>query len=298
MQYLKPKSSFFTALIILATSFFSCKEKNDVVNITGDIALTETTYTKTPDAPVARKVLVEEFTGAKCPNCPDAREQLKAVADANPNRLIIMEMHPSDHPLGHPVAKIAKYNFNVQDVSDIFKSIFRGYFPLGIPTAGIDRVVEGGEILIKRLSWASVLNSRLDTESPIKLTLDNSYDAAKASGIVKVNVSYTKAVNTRNYISIAVIEDNIVDPQEFPNHIDTFYNFKHVFRKSFASAGGTEILGNISTKEPGRVYEGSFKYTIDPSWKPENCRIIVWLHNNDANTKEVLQAEEIHVKNP
>ena len=68
-------------------------------------------------------------------------------------------------------------------------------------------------------------------------------------------------------------------------------------RKLFTPASGTEILSTIATKEPGRVYEGSFKYTIDPAWKPENCRIVVWIHNNDANTKEVLQAEEVDVKN-
>lgn len=285
-------------VLTISVSFFSCKEKNDLVNSSDFTNAGDTTYTKTPDAPVARKVLVEEFTGASCINCPDAREQLKGFADARPGQVIIMELHPKDLPVGGPIIGLSKYNFNVQDVSDIYKTIFRGYFPLGIPTAGMDRTIDGGEILIKRANWAAVLNARAATTSPVKMTLTNTYDAAKASGIVKVNVSYTKQVTSKNYITVAIIEDNIVDAQEYPDRIDTFYNFKHVFRQLFTPAGGTSIIDSIGTKEPGRVYEGSYKYSIDARWKPENCRIVVIVHNNDADSKEVLQVEEVDVKTP
>lgn len=284
--------------IAFATSFIACKEKGPAINFGGGNSVSDTTYTKTPDAPVQRKVLIEEFTGAKCTNCPDARVQLKALTDANPGRVIVMELHPDDHPLGHPIEGLSKFDFTEPDISDLFKGIFRGYFPAGIPAAGIDRVVDGGEILIKRANWSNMVNTRLNATSPIKLTLTNTYDAANASGTIKVNVSYTSTVTTKNYISIAVIEDNIVDAQEFPDRIDTFYNFKHVFRKLYTTAGGTEILGTIPTKEAGRVYEGSYKYALNAAWKPENCHIIVWVHNNDANSKEVLQAEQIEVKTP
>lgn len=296
MKYLNPNNTIIITLII-ATSFFSCKEKNDVINTGGDVVLTDTTYTKIPDAPVVRKVLVEEFTGASCTNCPDARQQLKAVSDANPGRIVVIELHTNNHPKGEYVKGIHKYDLRAKDESDIFKTIFH-YFPLGIPAASIDRTNNGGELLTGMGKWSSAINDRINTPSPVKLTLNNSYNAASASGIIKVNVSYTQAITPKNYISIAIIEDNIVDAQEFLDHIDTFYNFQHVFRKSFTPASGTEILSTITTKEPGRVYEGSFKYNIDAAWEPENCRIVVWVHNNDANTKEVLQAEEIHVKNP
>lgn len=291
------KKLLLFSTIAFTTGMMACKEKGPAINFGESNTLTDTTYTKTPDAPVGRKVLVEEFTGAKCTNCPDARVQLKTIADAHPGKVIVMELHPADHPLGHPIEGLSKYNFNVQDVSDIFKTIFRGYFPLGIPAAGIDRTIDGSDIIIKRASWSNIINTRVAETSPVKLTLTNTYDAAKASGIIKINASYTKQITTKNYISIAIIEDNIVDAQEFLDHVDTFYNFQHVMRKLYTPASGTEILSTIATKEPGRVYEGSFKYTIDPAWKPENCRIVVWIHNNDANTKEVLQAEEVDVKN-
>jgi len=284
--------------LAFTTGMMACKEKGPAINFGESNSLKDTTYTKTPDAPVARKVLVEEFTGAKCTNCPDARVQLKTIADANPGQVIIMELHPADHPLGHPIEGLSKYNFNVQDVSDVFKTIFRGYFPLGIPSAGIDRTLDGSDIIIKRASWSGMIGARVAQTSPVKLTLTNTYDAAKATGIIKVNASYTKAVTSKNFISIAIIEDDIVDAQEFLDHVDTFYTFEHVMRKMYTPAGGTEILTGITTKEPGRVYEGSFKYTVDAAWKPEHCRIVVWVHNNDADSKEVLQAEVIDVKNP
>lgn len=291
------KLLLFSALAF-TTVLISCEEKGPAINFGESNSLKDTTYTKTPDAPVARKVLVEEFTGASCTNCPDARVALKALSDAHPGQLIIMELHPGDHPLGHPIEGLSKYNFNVQDVSDIFKTIFRGFFPLGIPAAGIDRTLDGSDIIIKRASWSNIISTRTAQTSPVKLTLTNSYNAASATGIIKVNASYTKQITSKNYITVAIIEDNIVDAQEYLDHVDSFYNFKHVFRKLFTPVGGTEILSSVSTKEPGRVYEGSFKYSISAGWKPENCRLVVFVHNNDADSKEVLQVEEVDVKAP
>ena len=92
------KKLLLFSTIAFTTGMMACKVKGTAITFGESNSLTATTYTNTPDAPVGRKVLVEEFTGAKGTNCPDARVQLKTIADAHPGKVIVMELHPADHP--------------------------------------------------------------------------------------------------------------------------------------------------------------------------------------------------------
>ena len=42
-----------------------------------------------------KKVLVEDFTGHLCPNCPDAARELEAIHDIYPGQIISMAIHVS-----------------------------------------------------------------------------------------------------------------------------------------------------------------------------------------------------------
>lgn len=290
------KLVFYTAFLAVA-GLVSCEEKGPSINTGGSASSGDTTYTATPEASTAKKILIEEFTGAKCSNCPSARDQLAALATQHPDKIIVMELHPYEHPLGGPaeVGK-SKYDFRNASVTNILNSFYGGSFTTGIPIAGIDRIVYNGSRLIDRGAWSSIIAGRIGTTSPVKLTLTNTYDNAKGEGSVRVKVAYTKSVTTKQFVSIAILENDVIDIQDFPTSIDTAYKFKHIFRGLMTPASGTEILSTIAAKEAGRVYEGNYKYKIDAAWKADKCHIVVFVHNNSGDDKEVLQVEEISVK--
>jgi len=294
------KSIFWVAAsaVVMLSSCEGCKEKGPIINFGGSTSSGDTTYTAALETAQPKKLLIEEFTGAKCSNCPAARDVLKGMDVKYPDRLIKLELHPSEHPLGGPVKNLGKYDFRNQSVSDILNTFYGGGFTSGIPIAGIDRVPFKGSRQIERTDWSGFIDERLKVVSTANLKLTNTYDAAKGEGTVRVKVAYTKAITGKQYISLAIIENNIVDAQDYPTYIDTFYNFKHVLRKLVTPASGAEILATIPTKEAGRVFEGNFKYKIEAAWKPENCQVVVFLHNNLGEEKEVLQAEEADVKAP
>jgi hypothetical protein len=272
----------------------SCKEKGPAINFGASASLKDTTYMATTEAVSPKKVVVEEFTGASCPNCPDARTTLANISAANPNRVLILELHPTEVPQGRPVAGKSKYDFTNKTVSDIITQFYPG---LGaIPMGGIDRVLENTNRLIDRSKWANIINTRLAMTSVANLKLTNAYDETKREGVLTVKVAYTGEVTNKQYITLAIIESDIEDVQEYPTYDDDHYIFKHVLRKTATPVGGTSILDTIAIKKPGRVYEGQYKYTIDAAWLPKNCHIVVFLHNNQSDNKEVLQAEEIVVK--
>jgi hypothetical protein len=284
----------FAGCIVL--SLASCKEHASLGVILNDSTakLSDTTYTAAVEAVTAKKVLVEEFTGASCPNCPDARTALATIAAANPNRLIVLEVHNDKTPQGKKIEGVSKYDFTNAQASELADLFYPG---LGsIPQGGVDRVISGSTRLMPKSAWGSAINSRLSITTSANIKLTNTYDDTKREGVIKVHIGYTVDVPNKQNLTVALIEDDIVDAQEYTDSINHNYTFKHVFRKIFTATSGSPVLDSIAIKKAGRVYEGGFKYTIDPAWVPANCRLVVFLQNNEGDNKEILQAEEINVK--
>lgn len=280
----------------IALSLASCKEHPSLGVILNDntAKLADTTYTTTTEAVTPKKVLVEEFTGASCPNCPDARTALATIAAANPNRLIVLEIHNDKTPQGKMIEGVSKYDFTNAQASEIADLFYPG---LGsIPQGGVDRIVNVSTRLLPKSAWGSAISGRLALTSSANIKLTNTYDDAKREGVVKVHIGYTSDVPNKQNVTVALIEDDIVDAQEYTDSISHNYTFKHVFRKIFTATSGSPVLDSIAVKKAGRVYEGGFKYTIDPAWVPANCRLVVFLQNNEGDNKEILQVEEIDVK--
>lgn len=281
----------------------SCKEKGVIVDFSEKKDFVDTTYLVAVEKADAKTVLIEEFTGASCTNCPDGHEKVKAIQAANPGRVIAVAYHtyfpgPIFQPVNEYKGIVSAYDFRDSMATDIGKGIYGSLN--SIPVGGIDRVLSGGTDAAKRQisrdNWASITNSRLTQAASANLHLSSSYDAAKNEVALLIKVAYTKSVATKNALTIGVMESKIIDAQKFPDETVDNYEHNHILRKLLSNYSGNSIIDSISVKEPGRVYEYKLKFTPSEKWKLENCTIFAFLSNNEADNKEVLQAAEIPLK--
>ena len=274
----------------------SCKEKNNSINLIVGPKAFDTTYVTA--APVAQKrvLLAEEFTGATCPYCPGGRELLANIASQHPGQVIATELHLTTTPQSAPATSHgSKYDLRKQKAQDIFNMFYKAIDH--IPMAGISRVPVNNEMAISIDRWADAVDKLSKTTSPVNVTISNNFDNSNNTAVIKVQVVYTQAVSQKQSLSIELLEDNIVDVQEFTDHYDLNYSFKNTFRDILTAASGDEFLSDLATKEPGRVYERTIILSnMDPAFRPENCRVVAFVHNNEATNKEVLQAAEAKLK--
>lgn len=288
------------SLLVLAGCLFvmnSCKEKGPKIDFGGTAKAVDTTYVATVEAAAAKKVLVEEFTGASCTNCPAATKALEGIValPENIGKVIVIAMHINNPSAIFGPTPISKYDFRTQKGTDLCNLVYPGIG--SIPIAGIDRTPYNGNTLIDRPKWATVIDARKAMASPANISMETSYDAATKTATVKVKVAYTTAVSAKQYLTLAVTEDSIIDAQEFPSlDIDTAYVFKHTLRDYLTPLSGSEILTNLTTKEAGRVYVRTFSFVVNSAWKPEHCEYVAILHNNTGSDKDVLQVEEKKLK--
>lgn len=295
--------------VIIATAIFSsCKEKGPIIDL-GQHTAKDSTYVAAVETPQQHMILVEEFTGASCSNCPKAHTVLDALETQHPDRMAILALHifnfSQSEPYQDNVRKFT-HDFRTQVGTDIGNTVYGGVSSM--PAAGFDRLngIGGGIInpptdnLAFYVSWSGIVSNLLDSVPAVNLTINSSLNTAGDTAYITVKAAYTKAVSAKNVLSVAITESNLLDFQEDPDApndtCDIDYNFKDVLRDFVSPTLGSPVLDSISTKAAGRVFTRSFVYKVNPDWKPENCKVVAFISNAETGDKHVLQAAVANLK--
>jgi hypothetical protein len=277
--------------------FASCKETAPPIDF-GPKA-SDTSYTATPETPQQRMVVIEEFTGVTCPNCPAGHTVLKAIEDANAGRIVsigiqafgVNQAKPAEGP-----EAVTRHDNRTQAGTDVGNNIFGGIS--AIPVAGIDRSLFNGGLLVDRNNWTGTVNNRLAMATPANVSITSTYNTSTRQAVIKVHVAYTSAVAKAQNLTVALTESNIVDAQEGvqPTGWDQDYVHKYVLRDILTAPTGSAILTNQSVKQPGQVYERIFVYDVNAAWNADTCEIVAFVSNNQGADKEIVQGAEAHLK--
>ena len=239
-------------------------------------------------------MLVEEFTGASCSPCPNARELLNSAVSSNPDKIIPIEIHLFDFKQSEPKSG-AKYDFRTTDGTEISRTVFG--LVAAMPTAGVNRTPFNNNILLFPGAWSAAMDAQINTVPQANVRVISSYDESSKTATIKVTVAYLQAVARDQFLTVAVLEDGLVDKQDMPDGTTKEdYVFKHTLRDIITDYQGDRFLADIFSKEPGRVYERTFIYQVDGSWNPDHCEIVAFVHNNQSDSKEVLQAAKTAMK--
>lgn len=283
----------------IITAFTSCKEKGPIVDLgTNTAKLGDTTYVaENTEAPQTKNVLFEEFTGVHCSNCPNARRKIEGIEKVYPGRVNIIAYHTQGSGFTMPFEGVSQFDFRTEDATNISNFLSRAGDLGGLPTGSVSRLLFNGSYLNGRDNWPIMTDEVLKDEPKINVSVTSEYNNSSNEVIIKVKLMYLEEVSGKQAMTVAITESGMVDIQSDYNFIDTFYQHKHVLRDIVTSYSGDPLLDDIVTKEPGRVYEKTMIAKVAPDWKPENCHIVAFIHNNDAESKEIYQVAEVNMRN-
>lgn len=285
----------FSSLLIIASLAFglnACKEVGPDIDLgRGKATVQDTTYIESPIAtPEAKNVVIEEFTGVRCPNCPQGHQIIASIKAAHPDNVVSMSLHPSNS-LGYPYT-FSTENFITAEAQNLYE--YLGLLGLE-PCAAIDRHLFSGEsnVLLDKSKWTGYVNQQLATTTPVNIVLNKSYDTATRELTVIAEVHYTQTITNDNKLTIALVESGMVSAQLNGSVIDTFYTHNDIQRAFITDTKGDAIT---STTEAGRVVRRVYKKTLDALWKPENMKIIAYVHEYQNDIKVVYQGKELEVQ--
>lgn len=238
-----------------------------------------------------RTVLVEDYTGFRCPNCPRAAEALKDLECMYGARIVPLAVHvgstfasPQNNPDGS-FSTDFRTTFGAAYDAEFGNSLF-------LPNGLINRTEFNGGFPQLYADWAGQVATILAQPAEALLSIDVTYDEGSRLATANVGISVLSDLNDAPYrIVVLLSEDSVLDWQLdnslTPPEIED-YPHMHVLRDGFTPAWGNAINGGAAMAD-GYTETTTVSLNIDPAFIAKHCNVVAFIFRDD--TKQVIQAE-------
>ena len=273
--------SFFA--VLLAFLLPSCEEIPPVINpIMGPIEDTTTVDVTNQK----RQVLIEEFTGVRCVQCPAGAVEIENLKLIHGDQLVAVSIHAGGFA---PPFNESNHDFRTVEGEDLLN--FLGQ-PFGYPSAVVDRKLFPDEfdLQLSKGQWPGFIADEKQIDPKVKIGLEVSFDGGTRKLDVDVTLFVQENITDEDVrLTVLITEDGIVDVQDTPDGKVEEYEHNHVMRDMFTSYDGNALTTPMLT---GDEVIKSYSMTIPADWVVGNCHVVAFVNLGGAS-KEVLQAHEV-----
>ncbi|MDR1653405.1 MAG: Omp28 family outer membrane lipoprotein [Prevotellaceae bacterium] len=231
-------------------------------------------------------VLLEDYTGIRCSNCPAAAAIATAIQQTLGKSLVVVSIHTGEFATGSPFETEAGEAYRIK------------FEPEGYPAGGISRTKVDGKFLQNvPAKWGTSIINRLNAAVPnIKLSMSVNYSENDKTFSVKSQINAADAPPHPLKLQLWLIESGIKYYQVNGTPSPEEYIHNHVLRDAINGTWGENIdISKGETKEmTSSVYDLNAK-TWKPanSGKPENMHIVGFIY--DSQTMEVIDVKEVEL---
>lgn len=229
--------------------------------------------------PQPRNVVLEEYTGIHCPYCPDGHKRANALKDANPGRVVVINVHAGSYAVPKPGEPDFRTAFGEQLVA------FAGVG--GFPAGSINRMVfpgaanqppytpqKAGVTALSRGGWAaaaadSILNGSI---SPVNIGAKTAWNNATRELSVDMELYFTSAIEGAVKLNLVLLESHVWGPQSGATD-PAKYEHNHILRDMITGQWGEQV----TKTGQGASYEKNYKYTVPENFNIENCDIAIFV---------------------
>lgn len=230
-------------------------------------------------------ILLEEFTGHTCANCPPGSKELLRLDSIYGDQLVPLSVHagsfarPQDNPDGsyatdHRVPEIVEGKYLAK---------------LGI-TAFPTGMIQGDGVMRLYANWEAELKILEQNQPKAEVQIKNLYNAQL--GIIRTIVDYEwlESLNDDYNLQVFLKEDHVVDWQTDGNFDNPKYDHRHLLQKVvnalFKVPAEQAIAGAKGKKE--------YIYKTDQEWDMQNVYTIAFLYRTNE-PYAVVQVNEAAV---
>ncbi len=243
----------------------------------------EERYIYVKPAQAARCILIEDFTGQRCVNCPTATAEIEKLQQQyGADTIIAVGIHSG--PLG-----FAGNATNIGLMTDTGNEYYN-YWHVEYQPAGI--INRNGGVL-SYTDWQAKVYNELQKKAPLTLKAVNNYDETSRMLTINVNAMGTDG-DSEGFLQLWIVEDNITAMQLRYNIItdpgsgqitDREYRHSHVFR---TAVNGT--WGDAFSIHEGEERDYQFSYKIPEDWDVSSLSVIAFVYNSQGVLQVTRQA--------
>ena len=254
------KTSILTALLTLTMSACSHIDESDRL-----------IYVKPAD--VKRRVLLEDFTGQRCVNCPKASDEIKALQEQyGEYHVIAVGIHSG--PLGF-YTKGDYLGLSTEVGDEYYDHWALEYQPVGL----IDRGAP-----LEYTAWNARIREELEKTAPVEIDIELHQNDNQLT--VRAEVMGIDGT-TSGKLQLWLTEDGITAFQMMPDGTRNMeYIHRHVFRAAINGTWGE----SVSVAEGETFTTKDYLFAIPEGWNADRLSVVAFVYNDQG----VLQAKILH----
>ncbi|MCD4679850.1 MAG: Omp28-related outer membrane protein [Bacteroidales bacterium] len=280
-------------LLIIAGYFVQSCDKIDPPYTKGGGG-TDTVACPVPDFPInnnpIRKVMIEEFTGHQCPNCPQGQVKIKELKVKYGEQLNVVAIHAgvfSDLDPSHGYT----YDFRTAEGTLINDDFDAGN--LGYPSGMINRIVKSApdNRIFSRFEWEGAMDTMMAVSPFLDLQIITDYDSASRKLCTHVQTEFLQDITKNVNLVIFILEDSIISKQQSISSAIDDYVHSHVLRGTVSGAYGKVLSEGLVTKDTKIIK--SYKTILPAEWDAHHISVLAFVYYPDDMI--ILQSEAHHI---
>jgi hypothetical protein len=286
------------ALSLFSVSFIACDKVKEPNPPVGPTALVDTTklsvVTKSVTNNNFKKVLIEDYTGHKCGNCPAAATEAESIKLAMGDSAVIVAVHAgffAKTDLTYPTS----YTTAVGNAWDGSTGFDVGAF--GNPNGMVNRIGFSTTNHIKGYTtWRALAKNEVKKSHQVKIDLKTKYDPDTKGINVYASAQFKQNLSGNYYLNIVYFEDGIVGKQKYyqpaPGKDSVGYVFNHVLKGEINGNWGEQIANSpLSGTIVSKKY---LNIALSNGINDNKTHIVAFVYDN--TTKEIIQVEETKIR--
>lgn len=235
-------------------------------------------FIELPAVEAQRVVLLEEFTGQKCVNCPDAHAVIEGLQEQYPDNLISVSIHGGSDMNAIGEDQMPGYGLRNSDGAAYADANKISSFPAG--------VVNRRSGVTTSDQWSTAIRNEIS--KPSSLELDMTATLSSDGSKVNIDVDIEPWENIDGRLQLWVVESDIVSLQLTKSGMKRDYVHNHVFRGVVNGHDGEPV--RLTTREPQHL---SASVDVRDIWNTNNLSIVGFIYTSDG----VVQAAHCSVGN-
>lgn len=295
-----------TFLIGLFAGFSSCEKVEEPIK-TGPAGLDPDIYpgnfalyevpTFTANTNTDRNVIIEDYTGHKCPNCPAAATMAADIEDANPGRVFVSSVHAGPGGIGgfQKLSSSCESDPNAQfcdklycDESEAYGIEFQtGFGFIGNPMGTINRYSPDGASMFEFANGWQERTEELLTENNLQVNIQakSNYFSETNGFYLHTEVEFLHDLSEGNYnIVVALHENEFIGYQDSMGvYLDDYHH--HNVLRGCLDGGAFGLSLNGAYTEGSKIYNDySYQFSYGTN---EDYHLLIYVY--DVDTYEILQ---------
>ena len=231
-----------------------------------------------------KTVLIKDFTGARCVNCPAAAEHAHNLQhQLDEDHIFIMSVHA-----GYQAQPMGSFpDFLTDEGTEWYNNHDSN------PLFTVDHVaLTEGNTLNETQIDAPVAAALLEEQS-FEIRLTPLFDEACRQLYVTVNAYALDDLDGQFYITACLVEDHIVGWQTTPSGVDKEYDFRNVFRGTLNGAYGDAF--EDAQVNSGDTFNFNYSTEINADYNADECYLMVYIYDKSQGDK-ILQTAVKKIK--